>query len=92
MLGKINEFRKKHKIWDLEIEQRLADKNFYAFTRGNILACFTNTKSIERNIIHHGFNVGDKLCNFFDSSDCVTVSQDGINISMKEYPKVYVKQ
>ena len=92
MLGKINEFRKKHKIWDLEIEQRFADKNFYAFTRGNILACFTNTKSIERNIVHHDFNVGDKLCNFFESSDCVTVSEDGINISMKEYPKVYVKQ
>ena len=92
LLGKINEFRKNVKIWNFKIVQRLVDDNFYAFTRGNVLACFANKGSIERTILNHDFKNGDKLCNVLDSSDCVTVSGNGISISMKNYPKVYVKQ
>ena len=90
-LGIIHELRKKEKIWNLPIVQRYADNNFYSFSRGNILACFTNSNGIERPITYHDFKEGDKLCNVLSDNDCVTVSGGTINIQMGLYPKVYVK-
>ena len=73
--------------------QRFADDNFYAFTRGDILACFTNNNnSLERNITYHSFSEGTVLCNALYDGDCVTISEGSINIVMGDYPKVYVKQ
>ena len=92
MLGKVNTLRKERKIWKYNIVQRYADDNFYAFTRGNVLACFTNYNSIQRKITYHEFNDYDKLCNIFDESDCVFVSNHNIIINMKSYPKIYFKQ
>ena len=92
MLGKVNTLRKERKIWKYGIIQRYADDNFYAFTRGNVLACFTNYNSIQRKITYHEFNDYDKLCNIFDESDCVFVSNHNIIINMKSYPKIYIKQ
>ena len=84
--------RNRVKIWNSKIVQRYADENFYAFTRGNVLACFTNVKSCKRTITYHEFKNGDKLCNVLYSGDCVTVSNGKINIEMGDYPKVYEKQ
>ena len=92
ILGKVHSLRKETKIWELNIIQRYADDNFYAFTRGNVLACFTNTNYLQRIITYHEFNEGDKLCNVLDTNDCVTVSGGSININMGDYPKVYLKQ
>ena len=83
---------KRVKIWNYEIVQRYADDNFYAFTRGNVLACFSNTYSLSRTITYHEFSEGTKLCNVLYDGDCVTVSGGSINIEMGDYPKVYVKQ
>ena len=91
-LGKTNKLRKQVKIWNFAITQRYADNNFYAFSRGNVLACFTNVKSCQRTITYHPFNRGDKLCNILYDGDCVTVNDNGIQINMGDYPKVYVKQ
>jgi alpha-amylase len=91
ILGKIHELRKKVSIWDLSIVQRYADNNFYAFTRGNVLACFTNASGVRRTITYHDFKDGDKLCDIL-SNDCVSVSGGKIDIEMGNYPKVYVKQ
>ena len=88
----MNDFRKKVKIWNYEFVQRYADNNFYSFTRGVILACFTNTDSLQRTITYHEFQDNDKLCNILDESDCVTISDHNILINMKDYPKIYVKQ
>ena len=92
LLAKTHELRKKVSIWNFAITQRYADENFYAFTRGNVLACFTNINSLQRTITYHGFNSGDKLCNILYDGDCVTVTGSGIQINMGDYPKVYVKQ
>ena len=92
LLKATNDLRKKVSIWNFKITQRYADDNFYAFTRGNVLACFTNVKSCQRTITYHDFKNGDKLCNVLYSGDCVTVSNGKININMGDYPKVYVKQ
>ena len=92
LLGKANALRKSISIWNYGIVQRWADDNFYAFTRGNVLACFTNVQSLQRTITYHEFNVGDRLCNVLYDGDCVTVTNSGIPINMGDYPKVYVKQ
>ena len=92
LIAKVNSIRKTYNIWNSKIIQRYADENFYAFTRGNILACFTNEISLVRTITDHEFNAGDRLCNLLQDGDCVTVTGQGITISMGDYPKVYVKQ
>ena len=92
ILGKVHALRKQVSIWNLPIVQRYADNNFYAFTRGNVLVCCTNTKGVSRTITYHDFKEGDKLCNILYYGDCVSVSGGSINIGMGDYPKVYVKQ
>ena len=92
LLGKAHALRKKVKIWNYAITQRYANDNFYAFTRGNVLACFTNVQSSQYSITYHDFKDGDKLCNVLYDGDCVTVSGGAININMGDYPKLYVKQ
>ena len=92
LLGKANALRKKVQIWNYGITQRYANDNFYAFTRGNVLACFTNVQSSQYTITYHDFKDGDKLCNALYDGDCVTVSGGAININMGDYPKLYVKQ
>ena len=92
ILGATNKLRKSKSIWNKEIVQRYADDNFYAFTRGDVLACFTNTNSLQRSITYHEFSEGTMLCNVLYDGDCVTVSGGAITINMGDYPKVYVKQ
>ena len=92
ILGKVHALRKQVSIWNLPIVQRYADNNFYAFTRGNVLVCCTNTNGVSRTITYHDFKEGDKLCNILYYGDCVSVSGGSINIGMGDYPKVYVKQ
>ena len=87
-----NNLRKTKSIWNYNVVQRYADDNFYAFTRGDILACFTNTNSLTRDITYHEFSEGDKLCNILLDGDCVTVSGGSITINMGDHPKIYVKQ
>ena len=92
LVAKANYLRKSYNIWNYRVVQRYADNNFYAFSRGNVLACFTNVQSLQRTITYHDFNNGDRLCNLLFDGDCVTVSGGGIHINMGDYPKVYVKQ
>jgi alpha-amylase len=92
ILGVTNNLRKTKSIWNYDIVQRYSDDNFYAFTRGDVLACFTNTNSLTRYITYHEFSEGTKLCNVLYNGDCVTVSGGSITINMGDYPKVYVKQ
>jgi alpha-amylase len=92
LVAKANYLRKSYKIWNYKVVQRYADENFYAFSRGNVLACFTNVQSLQKTITYHDFNNGHRLCNLLYDGDCVTVSGGGIPINMGDYPKVYIKQ
>ena len=69
LLGKTHALRKKVQIWNYAITQRYANDNFYAFTRGNVLACFTNVQSSQYTITYHDFKDGDKLCNALCDGD-----------------------
>ena len=92
ILAKVHALRKQVSIWNLNIVQRYSDDNFYAFTRGNVLACFSNTNSLQRTFTYHEFGEGTKLCNILYDGDCVSVSGGSIYINMGDYPKVYVKK
>ena len=92
ILNVVNTLRKNVTIWNYNIVQRYSDDNFYAFTRGDVLACFTNTNYLQRTITYHSFNDGDILCNIIFNNDCITVSDGKIPIEIGTYPKVYVKQ
>ena len=92
IIGKVNALRKQVSIWNSPVVQRNVNDNFYAFTRGKVLACFSNIAYSKRTITNHGFKEGDKLCNILYDNDCVTVSGGNLNIEIGYYPKVYVKQ
>lgn len=81
LLKKLVSFRKANLLWNLDQVQRYADDQFYAFTRGNILTAYTNSNDyIKRNITYHPYKNGDKLCNIFNSSDCVSVDNNNFDI------------
>ena len=83
--------RKGVELWNNPQVQRYADDHFYAFTRGNVLALFTNTDdTIYITITYQSFTEGSKLCNSLDMNDCVYVNSGKINVTLSGEPKVYV--
>jgi alpha-amylase len=91
-------YRKEQQLWNQEFVERYAAENFYCFSRGKAFMCFTNTSS-EKNytVTYHPYNVGDKICNIFYSTDCVTVTSSGVpvvlmNGEVKLYRLVSVEQ
>lgn len=84
--------RTSQRLWEKKQVQRFADDHFYAFTRGNILALFTNTDQyIQRTITYHEFSEGTKLCNVFDpTGDCIYIRDNKIEVSIKADMKVYL--
>ena len=91
IIGKINNLRKKVNIWNYDVIQRYSSDHFYAFTRGNVLACFSNNDGGNYDITYHEFDNGDKLCNILLDDDCIIITDNKIQISMGNYPKVYLK-
>jgi len=83
MIKKINNFRNSINIWNLPQVQRYADDIFYAFTRGNVFAAFTNVDyNFSRSITYHPYPNGTRLCNIFDDNDQINVNNNQFNISM----------
>ena len=91
IIGKINNLRKKVNIWNYEVVQRNCEDNFYALTRGNVLACFSNNEGGNYVINNHEFSNGDKLCNILEDDDCIFVENNEISVNIETYPKVYLK-
>jgi len=73
-------YRKSAQIWNFPQVQRYSDNNFYAFTRGNSFVALTNGGSNQHqiivNITYHPYSNGQKLCNLFYPTDCVSVTNN----------------
>jgi alpha-amylase len=85
--------RKSQNLWSKPQIQRYSDDNFYAFTRDNILALFTNTDNdIYRTITYHSYPENTKLCNIFDKNgDCIYVRNGKIDIRLGSgFMKAYI--
>lgn len=97
LIKRTNNVRKSNNLSSKPQIQRYADDIFYAFTRDNVLAVFTNSDNwFSRDITYHSFKEGTQLCNQVSNSeeflysDCVYVSGGKITINMRGAPKVYV--
>eukprot|EP00360_Condylostoma_magnum_P001689 CAMPEP_0168314232 /NCGR_PEP_ID=MMETSP0210-20121227/6856_1 /TAXON_ID=40633 /ORGANISM="Condylostoma magnum, Strain COL2" /LENGTH=168 /DNA_ID=CAMNT_0008279825 /DNA_START=926 /DNA_END=1431 /DNA_ORIENTATION=+ len=78
---KIVNYRKELQLWNQDYVERYALDNFYCFTRGMGMMCFTNdTNNIHINVTYHPYKNGDVLCNIFYDTDCVTVTSQGMPI------------
>ncbi len=85
MVKKINNIRNQVNIWSLPQVQRYADDIFYAFTRGNVFAAFTNVDyGFSRLITYHPYTNGTKLCNIFGNNDQIYVNNNQFTINMGE--------
>jgi hypothetical protein len=94
IISKLVNFRQKNQLWSKQQIQRYADDNFYAFTRGDDILClFVNTENfIERVITFHPYKPGDRMCNLFNSKECVKVNKKNeLKVTLGGDFKVYVK-
>jgi len=85
--------RKSSHIADTSQVQRYASDKFYSFSRGNVLVCLTNSnddETVEVVMTYLPFENGQTVCNVFDSSDCLVVSNDSLVVTMTHgLPKIY---
>jgi len=60
--------RNQHNIGSTSFQEKWADDDFYAYTRGNTVVALTNKpdQGINRNIPNLGINNGMQLCNIFN--------------------------
>lgn len=87
-----NEARKKYKVWDHKHAERVVEDHVYIFNKGLVLICTTNIDDLTNVIVKkHSYPEGTKLCNIYDTKDCVLVKKTGIEISMTNgLPKIYI--
>ena len=90
--SKANKIRKNKKIWETKLENFDCDEDFCSFTREDILVAVTRGVECNKTVKGHKFGIGDKICNIFNTEDCIIVEADGIKLTMVGDPKVYVKE
>lgn len=90
-LNKAISNRKKFQVWNYPQVQRYSTTNFYAFTRGPTFVALTNSNNpVSETITYDSYTDGTKLCNIFDSSDCVVVQNKKFTVTISDgLPKVY---
>ncbi|PRP81159.1 hypothetical protein PROFUN_01993 [Planoprotostelium fungivorum] len=91
----LNWARDRGQVWKYMQVERYVDDHFYAFTRGQVLVATTNVGSggpkIERHITYHPYREGDRLCNIFWPTDCITVWQNELQVVLNSgEAKVYL--
>jgi len=80
-IATINNFKKQSRFYQFNQIQRWSDDNFYAFTRGQYLFAFTNSRENQmREITYHPYAEGAKVCNIFWAGDCATVKNGKLPI------------
>lgn len=92
MTAKINAARKAGEIWNHPQEERYVTDNFYAFQRGEFLVATTNTGNQQQvTVPNTAFADGTEVCNIFNDSDCQTVSNKSVNVTLQNgESKIYV--
>ena len=92
--SKSNKIRKKKEIWKTELTNLKCDKEFCSFNRGDILIAVTRGSSVNETVKldTQYFKSGDKICNIFNTSECIVITSDTIELNMVGDPKVFVKE
>lgn len=86
--------RKSQNIATTSQIQRYSSKDFYSFSRGNVLVCLTNVNNgntVSVSMTYLPFENGQTVCNVLNPSDCLIVSGGALTVTMTQgLPKVYV--
>ena len=78
-----NQARNVYKIWQYPQVQNYANDYFYAYSRGPVFIAFTNVdQSFYITITYHNFKENTKLCNIFNTSDCLVVKDNQFTVYM----------
>lgn len=92
---KMNDARREHKTWESPYVERYVADNFFAFSRGDVLIATTNDSNneIKYSVTYNPFSAGDRVCNIFYDSDCLTITNDGaLEVVLKGgEAKIYVR-
>lgn len=85
------EARKRNRVWAFEYMEKWVDNNFYAFARGNLLVLTVNHDNDETRQIPVTWHEGTRMCNIYNSGDCVNVQGGKVNVTVNGRfgPKVY---
>jgi alpha-amylase len=92
-ISSVASVRKSQQVWSFGQIQRFVSDNFYAFSRGNVLVCLTNTggASVTNTLTYLPYSVGTTVCNALAANDCLTVTSGGMTVTLSGgLPKVYV--
>ena len=84
-----NKIRQNLKLYNEKVIQKYLDESFYAFTRGKVLIAITKGDKFSIKLTNDEYEIGQKLCNAFDESDCITVESKGIQLTIDKLPKIY---
>jgi alpha-amylase len=78
-------YRKNNQIWNYNWVERYAANNFYAYSRGQALMAFSNTDNSQMYwVSYHPYAVGNVVCNVFYATDCVTVTSQGVPVTLNQ--------
>jgi len=79
----LTEFRIKTEFYKFEQIERLADYDFYAFTRGKYFFAYSNSlETVSREITNHPYEDQTWLCNAFNRDDCIQVNNLKFTVSI----------
>lgn len=95
-LSTLVETRKKGEVWSQTQVQRYASDNFYAFSRGSVLICLSNTggstQTVSLSYLPTTYVDGTVVCNAIgDVNDCATVTGGQLTVTLTGgLPKIYM--
>lgn len=76
-------FRKTMQVWLYDWVERWADTNFYCFSRGLAMMCFSNTQNtLQYSVTYHPYENGEVVCNAIWQGDCVTVTNGVLPVTL----------
>lgn len=87
----INNARKATEPWNHDYIERYVLDDLFSFSFGDMLVITTNNDdNIDLTMPFLPYQSGTEVCNAFDSSDCATVTDEGLHVSLKSLPKIYL--
>lgn len=92
MIARFNAIRKRYRVWDQQYHDKWHTEHMLAFMRGGDVLVILNNANGEVDISNMSQADGTKFCNVLQSSDCLTVKNKKLHVSMQaNKSKVYVK-
>ena len=78
---KVVQFRKQMQVWLYDWVERYADNNFYCFSRGFAMMCFSNTpNNLYYEVTYHPYSNGEVVCDVLWPGDCVTITGGSMQV------------